>query len=279
MSSSQDFKSNSHRHRTEPHFSEEVEVARRGGLSSIDYPELMDNLENSEQTLIEHLRTAGLKKTRECQLIDELLNLRKSRRQAFALLTKDVTNTREYQEEQKQKSKRQLSQLKQVVIELQNDLDVKDSTLRNIQHEFKKKLEDAHLKYRQMVKDEVSGVRASYEVTLSQLESKIDEVQNVTSKNKKVGEEEQAQKLQLVLEENNHRQKEKYTASMQRYVRNNILHHTQSHLMFHSFIHACMCVCMCCCCFFSQVQRCIASACRKRKKFGRFMQTKSNPSR
>lgn len=194
---------------------------REGGLSSTDYGELMDNLENAEQTLIEHMRTAGMKKTRECQLIDELLNLRKSRRQAFTILTKDVTNTREYQEEQKQKSKYQLSQMKQTIIDLQNNLDEKDYTLRNIQNEFKKKLEDVHVKYRQVIKDEVNGVKANYEKNLSMLEAKIEQVQQVTgekagSAKEKKEEKEQAQKMQMVLEENNQRQNERYTASMQR---------------------------------------------------------------
>ena len=180
----------------------------------------MDNLENAEQTLIEHMRTAGMKKTRECQLIDELLNLRKSRRQAFALLTKDVTNTRDYQEEQNQKSKHQLSQMKQVVIELQNDVEKKDYTLRNIQNEFKKKLEDVHLNYRKIIKNEVDDVKAKYAKNLSLLETKIEQVQQATGKDngrETKREEEQAQRLQMVLEENNQRQHEKYNVSMQRY--------------------------------------------------------------
>jgi hypothetical protein len=197
---------------------EEAEgVSRReGGLPSPDYGELMDTLENAEQTLIEHMRTAGMKKTRECQLIDELFNLRKSRRQAFTLLTKDVTNTREHQEEQKLKSKYQLSQLKRIITDMQNDLDKKEYTLRNIQSEFKNKLEDVHVKYRQMLKEEVNGVKSNYEKKLSLLETKIEQVQQVAGKSSKKEEEEQAQKLQMVLEENNQRQNEKYTSSMQR---------------------------------------------------------------
>jgi hypothetical protein len=176
----------------------------------------LDTLEASEQTLIEHLRTAGLKKTRECQLIDEVLNMRKNRRQVFSMLTKDVSNTRELQEGQQARAKELTQDLQQNIKELQEEIEKKDYALRNIQKELKKKLQDVHEKYRRVMKDEVNSVKAGYEKTLSTLEGKIEQVQRASTQNIKNEEDELSNKLQIALEENNRRQSEKYSASMQK---------------------------------------------------------------
>jgi chromosome segregation ATPase len=181
-----------------------------------EYADQLDTLEASEQTLIEHLRTAGLKKTRECQLIDEVLNMRKNRRQVFSMLTKDVSNTRELQEGQQARAKELTQDLQQNIKELQEEIEKKDYALRNIQKELKKKLQDVHEKYRRVMKDEVNSVKAGYEKTLSTLEGKIEQVQRASSQNIKNEEDELSNKLQIALEENNRRQSEKYSASMQK---------------------------------------------------------------
>jgi hypothetical protein len=46
----------------------------------------MDELENLEQQLIQHLRTCGIRSAREVSLVDEVLDIRKARRQLFAAL-------------------------------------------------------------------------------------------------------------------------------------------------------------------------------------------------
>ena len=51
---------------------------------------VMDKLEDREQDLIQHVRTAGLQKRREISLVDEILELRKERRQQFSALQSQV---------------------------------------------------------------------------------------------------------------------------------------------------------------------------------------------
>ena len=46
----------------------------------------LDKLEAQEQSIIQHVRTAGLRKPRETALIDELLEMRRERRQIFSAL-------------------------------------------------------------------------------------------------------------------------------------------------------------------------------------------------
>ena len=178
----------------------------------------VDQLEEAEQSLIEHIRTAGIKKTREYQLIDEIISLRKRRRQVFSLIIKDNENNSVLYKEEKEKLKDQLNRLKQRVIDVNNESEKKDMIINNIQKEFKMKLEDVHLKYRDMVKQEVKRVRESYDKKLITLEEKIEKIQEKSTRSDEVNEEEQMRKIRLVLDENNQRQQEKYSASMQRFV-------------------------------------------------------------
>ena len=178
----------------------------------------VDQLEEAEQSLIEHIRTAGIKKTREYQLIDEIISLRKRRRQVFSLIIKDNENNSVLYKEEKEKLKDQLNRLKQRIIDVNNELEKKDMIIKNIQKEFKMKLEDVHLKYRDMVKQEVKRVRESYDKKLITLEEKIEKIQEKSTRSDEVNEEEQMRKIQLVLDENNQRQQEKYSTSMQRFV-------------------------------------------------------------
>lgn len=192
------------------------EISKERGKRELqaDYAELLENLENSEQTLIEHMRTAGMKKTRECQLIEELLNLRKSRRHVFSILRKDASNTKDCQDEAIFKMNHESSMLRQTIIDLQDEVAKKNYALRNIEKEFKNKLEDVHAKYRRVMKSEVDSVKSSYEKTLSVLETKIEQVQEVSGNKSKHDEEQQAQKFQDMLDDNNRRQNEKHSASM-----------------------------------------------------------------
>ncbi len=46
----------------------------------------MEEIESLEQTLIQHLRTSGLRQAREVSLVEEVLEIRKRRRQIFSSL-------------------------------------------------------------------------------------------------------------------------------------------------------------------------------------------------
>jgi len=57
-------------------------------VSDLDHKNSFERIETLEQSLIQHIRTAGLRKPRECSLIDDVMNLRKDRRQTFTNLFK-----------------------------------------------------------------------------------------------------------------------------------------------------------------------------------------------
>ena len=50
----------------------------------------MEDIESKEELLLQHIRSSGLKKQRETSLIDEVLDLRKCRRQVFTALTEKL---------------------------------------------------------------------------------------------------------------------------------------------------------------------------------------------
>ena len=51
-------------------------------------PAYIESLETAELTLVQHLKTAGLRKQRELALIDEVMNIRTERKKIFTALNK-----------------------------------------------------------------------------------------------------------------------------------------------------------------------------------------------
>ena len=53
---------------------------------AITSTEALANIESGEQDVINHLRTAGLRRDSEIKLVDNILNIRKERRQIFSAM-------------------------------------------------------------------------------------------------------------------------------------------------------------------------------------------------
>lgn len=145
------------------------------------------------------------------------MSLRKNRRQTISILLKDMSNERENQKELREKSRLQVLELKEVVKDMKKEVAEKDNFIRKVKEEFKDKLNDVHMKYRQLLKDEVKSVKEEHIKKLSKLEAKIEEVQNRNSELQRTEEEKQKTYIQMQIEDSRKHIHEKYDFQLQRY--------------------------------------------------------------
>jgi hypothetical protein len=181
--------------------------------SEIDYSDLLNQLESQEQSIIQHIRTSGLKKNRECALIDEIMDLRKNRRRTFTMLVKDLGHSQKccaslensIQNEKESTKRRYESE----IAALRDDLNSKNSLLQRFEIKMKEKLESLHHKYQHATSDEVNKVRLKYESRLRELERIVSQVEvDVSSKEESI--------LKQRIEEETTKIATKYNHSLQR---------------------------------------------------------------
>lgn len=77
---------------------------------------MMEDIEALEQTLIQHLRTSGLRPNKEISLIDEILEIRKRRRQLFANLDGQMKTNHQETEQRIQEAIREKEEAKALLI-------------------------------------------------------------------------------------------------------------------------------------------------------------------
>lgn len=127
----------------------------------------LDRLEAQEQEIIQHIRTSGLRKPRETALVDELLAVRKERRQIFSGLIGHIIRL--------QASRKQLSDELQ-----QQALTLRDA---NSSHQLDiKKLEDSHALELQ---NHAQRLTRKYEERLRSIGAKLEQVAHAQRKDDK----------------------------------------------------------------------------------------------
>ena len=120
----------------------------------------LDRLEAQEQDFIQHIRTAGLRKPRETALVDELLAMRKERRQIFSALVGHIIRL--------QSTRLQLAEDVERHIAAQRDL-------RRAHQEELKKLEETHSSE---MHHQMQRLSRKYEDKLRVIGSRVEEVSN-----------------------------------------------------------------------------------------------------
>ena len=120
----------------------------------------LDRLEAQEQDFIQHIRTAGLRKPRETALVDELLAMRKERRQIFSALVGHIIRL--------QSTRLQLAEDVERHIAAQRDL-------RSAHQEELRKLEETHTSE---MRHQMQRLSRKYEDKLRMIGSKVEEVTN-----------------------------------------------------------------------------------------------------
>jgi len=118
----------------------------------------LDKLEAQEQDIIQHVRTAGLRKPRETALVDELLAMRKERRQIFSALLGHIVRLQSTRQELRDEVERHL---------------VAHRELRNLHQQELKKLEETHASE---LLHQTQRLGRKYEEKLRLIGSKVDEV-------------------------------------------------------------------------------------------------------
>jgi hypothetical protein len=130
--------------------------------------ELVGKIEKLETDLIQHIRISGIRKERECFLIDGILEQRKLRKQAYSYFTKKIESLRFENQEVVEKLDSMLHDFKisQKLVE---------EHIQTVQKECKNKY-DVLLKLKD---EETMQLRFKYEDKLMKLEGKIGELHTV----------------------------------------------------------------------------------------------------
>lgn len=155
-------------------------------MSALDTPSLQDHsegiakVENLEQGIIQHVKTSGIRKPREMQLIDEIMDLRRERRKIFATLVQQLrlTDARNSElsselatlkERQSGEATGLQSQLTALLTQRQADQD-------RYEEKLQRELAAQEEKHKFMEKVNVDKVKRKCEEKMKLLEAKVDEV-------------------------------------------------------------------------------------------------------
>ena len=149
------------------------------------YDDMLESIESMEQAIMQHIRTSGLKKNRECAIIEEVLNLRKKRKQVFASIIKDVNSLQEYSAtvENALSREREAANSRSSVVEssLRGELQAQSKEIHRLKEAHRAKLEEMKDSQRQLMDMEISRVKSRYESKLRLLEEKVGAVQSASA--------------------------------------------------------------------------------------------------
>ncbi|CAE7364996.1 unnamed protein product [Symbiodinium microadriaticum] len=175
------------------------------GQSSSDheysgYDQMLESLESMEQTIMQHIRTSGLKKNRECCIIEEILNLRRRRRQIFAGIIKDISSLQEssvtVESALAHERESSTSRISKVESDLKAEVSAQSAELRRLKERHRAQLEEIKGDQRSAIAGEVARVKAKYEGKLRLLEERVGAVQSANAEQR----EEEARRAAAVRE-------------------------------------------------------------------------------
>lgn len=154
--------------------------------SSQDHTDGLAKIENLEQSIIQHVKTSGLRKPRELQLIDEIMDLRRERRKSFTGLIQQLRVTESLNTELEQ----QLAALKEKysteTSSLQTQLSAflvqKQGEKDRYEEKLRRELEIQEEKCKFMEKINIDKVKKKCEEHIKLLEAKVDEVISMKAK-------------------------------------------------------------------------------------------------
>ena len=167
--------------------------------SSFDCADIVNKIEGLEQNVIQHIRTSGIRKPRETQLIDEMMDLRRERRKLLSSLVqqlKSIDGINQQLTEELRLCKDKLaaesghlqSQLSSLVSQKQSEYERFDEKLR-------RELEIQEEKMKFMEKINIDKLKKKYAERMLLLEAKVDEV----SQMKAVGDQKEAKTIAMEL--------------------------------------------------------------------------------
>lgn len=141
----------------------------------MDTPSI-ENIEELEQQLIQHVRTAGLRKPREAPMIEEVMNIRRERRKLFSFmkdridsLTSSIADITLVSE----------SKSTEAIADLQAQLETKSRELQSIKHKYLTEMRAQHERHTRTLSTEIDSITEKYETKLRLLDGKIEKLSHV----------------------------------------------------------------------------------------------------
>lgn len=155
-------------------------------MSAQDHSENIAKIENLEQEIIQHVKTSGIRKPRELQLLEEMMDLRRERRKLFSTLVQqlrvaDSLNTNIGSELSALKEK-QSSDSTGLHAQLTSLMSQKQSDHERFEEKLRRELETQEEKLKFMEKINVEKVKKKCEEKIKLLEGKVEEVFHAKAK-------------------------------------------------------------------------------------------------
>jgi hypothetical protein len=155
-------------------------MADNGKNSLGEVEDNLSNIETSENLLIQHIRTAGIRKPREIELIDEIMTLRRERRRSFSSIEQAARIFRKenisLQMQLEKAMKEAASEISLFKSSLSSSLKKKDLEVQSIINHY----DDLFLKEKERnrfaMKSNEEKLAKIYEEKMRQVERKIEEL-------------------------------------------------------------------------------------------------------
>ena len=145
-----------------------------------DFGDVVAKIENIEQSIIQHIRIAGIRKPRETSLVDEMMDLRRERRKFSASVhaqLRSLDNQNKALSEEILTLKDKVAQESQSLNDLERrSMDTRESERVHFEERLKKELDTQEEKMKFMEKINIAKVRNKYEERMKQIEMKMNEV-------------------------------------------------------------------------------------------------------
>lgn len=145
-----------------------------------DHTDSLARIENFEQGIIQHVKTSGIRKPRELQLIDEIMDLRRERRKSFSGLVQQLRYNENLNSElsaelaaTKEKCATETSSLQS---QLSTLLAQKQGEMDRYEEKLRRELEIQEEKSKFMEKINIDKVKKRCGEHIALLEAKVDEV-------------------------------------------------------------------------------------------------------
>jgi hypothetical protein len=181
--------------------------------------ESFEQIESLEQDLIQHIRTAGIRKSRETDIIEELMGIRRERRRLFGGLRSEIQLLEEANAALKSKLTRLVAAQEAEVASkhagLIEQLKDRDIQLQNANKKMESEIRLIKERYEAAARSKVEKISQQYEDKLRLLDAKMQDLSIVSKEKVK----EQARQMAKEMVSNiEHQLKENSTLKLQKYV-------------------------------------------------------------
>lgn len=137
----------------------------------------MDELEELEQSIIQHVRTAGIfNKAKETAIVEKILNLRRDRRKLFSSLQQEFNGLKAEMTSIAVDFKNSEDNAEKLRNQLRLLVESHESEIGNLKCKFDHSMKTLEEKHTQRVRSKMAELQRNYENKVQILEKRVDEV-------------------------------------------------------------------------------------------------------